>query len=142
MNVLDVVNVHIMIGVTKCSSIINISEKKPVPSSTSYAQSTRNITVNRMESDDMRTELTLNERFIDTLAGGEIAETVKQLVGEKFKCTCGHVIEINEDNFICYAHDGGLEDKSGQKWWLYIGCSKCGYDWSWRKVERKVRYND
>lgn len=88
----------------------------------------------------MRKELMPSERSIDTTAGGEIAEIIEKLVGEKFMCTCRHVIHIEESGFICYKHDGGLKDGEGQKWWLYIGCTGCNYDWSWTKVVQRVAF--
>jgi len=40
-----------------------------------------------------------------------------------------------------YNHDGGLQvDGYSEKQWVYLHCSKCGYDWSiWKLLDRATR---
>jgi len=71
--------------------------------------------------------------------GGELAQTIKALLGKKFwcnnsKCNC----EMSLHSFHGYPHDGGLADQDGKKWWLFFTCN-CGYKWSWSKLENLVR---
>lgn len=28
--------------------------------------------------------------------------------------------------------------QNGEKWWLFLNCEKCNYDWSFWKVERRA----
>ena len=74
----------------------------------------------------------------DEKMGGEIGETIKNLRGKQFPCTCHHEHLIKLETFTAYPHEGGLADKDGKKWWLYVTCPLCNYDWSWWKVQNRL----
>ena len=76
------------------------------------------------------------ERTINENMGGEIAEVMKNLVGESFICSCKKEIFVN--GWLGYPHEGGLADKDGKTWWIYIECPYCLYQWSWHKVQVEV----
>jgi len=76
------------------------------------------------------------ERTINEQMGGEITEIINGLKGKTFVCSCKKQIKINR--WLGYKHGGGLADKNGEKWWLYVECPKCEYCWSWHKVQVEV----
>lgn len=78
----------------------------------------------------------IDERTINENLGGEVAEVIKKLVGKSFVCSCEK--EIFANGWLGYQHEGGLADKDGKKWWIYIECPYCEYCWSWHKVEVEV----
>ena len=67
-----------------------------------------------------------NERLMTEDMGGEIAQFIKEAKGKEFDCFGVH--KRQEDSihvaseFWGYPHDGGLEDASGNKWWVFIYC--------------------
>ena len=67
--------------------------------------------------------------------GGEVAEAIKKLRGT-IVCTCGEVVPLAPVHG--YPHTGGIPDKNGERFWLYVHCNKCGYDWSWWKIRNKI----
>ncbi len=69
--------------------------------------------------------------------GGLVAELIKQYKMAIFRCTCGFLIE--SPNFEGYTHSGGFQDKLGSKWWLYVKCPACDYDWAIRKIEKRCQ---
>lgn len=73
-------------------------------------------------------------RTVNAQMGGELGETIESLQGKSFMClgTCGKSKVIA--SLLAYPHDGGLEDKDGEKWWLYYECPTCGYQSSWWKI--------
>jgi len=71
-------------------------------------------------------------RSINEKLGGEVAKTILRFKGKLFKCTCGK--KVTMWNFLGYPHDGGLVDGHGKKWWVFIECTKCKYQWSWSKI--------
>ena len=88
--------------------------------------------INRIEEEYPKEYFrTLNENL-----GGEIGETINKLFGKEFKCWCRHKFTVH--HFIGYIHDGGLADKEGTKWWMFIVCPHCRYEWSWHKLERRL----
>lgn len=42
-----------------------------------------------------------------------------------------------------YKHSEGIrvEKFNPVKWWVYVTCSKCGYQWSWIKILRRFYKN-
>ncbi len=76
--------------------------------------------------------------------GGLVAELIKKFKMAIFKCDCGQVIDT--PNFEGYTHEGGFQDKTGTKWWLFVKCTNCDYDWAINKIEQQAkklqRYND
>jgi len=54
---------------------------------------------------------------------------------------CG--ARLNPENVAMYRHRGGFEVKGSRgKWWIYIECPNCHYQWSlpklWRLMSRVV----
>ena len=68
--------------------------------------------------------------------GGEIGQTILSMKGKKLTCSCKQKITVGA--WLGYPHEGGLADKDGKKWWVYVECPKCEYDWSWHKVQVEV----
>jgi len=70
--------------------------------------------------------------------GGEVARIIDFLNGKPFPCSCGLILKL-DGVAEGYLHDGGYEDKDGKKWWLFLHCSKCEYDWAFWKIIQRVR---
>ena len=87
--------------------------------------------LNNMTNNGITDERTVTERM-----GGEIEQTITSMKGKKFTCSCKQKITVN--GWLGYPHDGGLTDKEGKKWWIYVECPKCEYDWSWHKVANEI----
>ena len=53
----------------------------------------------------------------------------------KTRCTCGAELPTDGANLEAYAHDGGwpLDGLPG-KWWLYVVCPECEYQWALWKL--------
>ena len=69
--------------------------------------------------------------------GGDAEEIMLMLLGQEFACDCGNPLLIHE--FRGYApHSSGYADKHGRKWWIYVHCPKCEYDWALWKVMNKI----
>lgn len=79
-------------------------------------------------------------RSLNPNLGGEIAEMMLKLQdAPRPECNCGkRGCEIVTDEPMGYPHDGGLADSQGRKWWLWYPSTKCGYQWSWGKVEHRI----
>jgi hypothetical protein len=47
--------------------------------------------------------------------------------------------KLSEKNIDKYEHEGGIRvDKYNPvKYWVYVTCSKCEYQWSWVKILRR-----
>jgi hypothetical protein len=69
--------------------------------------------------------------------GGEIEKFLKSMQGKSMECWCKN--ELVCGGFMGYPHDSGLADSSGNKWWLFLNCEKCNYDWSFWKVENRAK---
>lgn len=80
------------------------------------------------------------DRILTEDMGGELGDTISSLKGKKFQCTCTEKHKL--DSFEGYPHDGGLEDKEGDKWWMYYTCNKCNYQWSHWKLVRRVQIQE
>ncbi|KYK34242.1 MAG: hypothetical protein AYK19_12485 [Theionarchaea archaeon DG-70-1] len=66
-------------------------------------------------------------RYLCIPMGGTVAQMIRQFLGEKFTCTCGHTIKIKE--FIGYPDKYGYPDGSGHTWEIYIICPNCKRWW-------------
>lgn len=77
------------------------------------------------------------DRTVNESLGGEIAEFIKSVKGQRFVCRDssikGHSFILS--HFIAYPHDGGLADSKGEKWWVYAVCPYCNYQWSFAKIK-------
>lgn len=83
----------------------------------------------------------LEPKFMSIEDGGLVEEQIKKYRYCIFRCTCKTVID--NPNFEGYPHDGGVQDKIGTKWWLYIKCPSCGYDWALKKLDKQIlKYDD
>ena len=82
--------------------------------------------------------MTQTDRTVDESLGGEIGDMIKSLFRKQFQCTCHNKKMIRLETFVAYPHDGGLADKDGNKWWLYVTCPHCGYEWSWHKLQNRL----
>ena len=71
-------------------------------------------------------------RTINSNIGGSAGKLIQSLQGKKFQCSCGHTINLN--HFLAYDHDGGYKDKHSNKWWIFIECPNCKYQWSIDKI--------
>ena len=62
---------------------------------------------------------------------------------KELSCTCGYQFHPMDDVSM-YPHDGGLPDGESNRWWVYVTCPKCKYQWAWWKLIRrwKVIYNE
>lgn len=65
-----------------------------------------------------------------------LEEVINKLKDVKFKCSCGYRFHLS--NPERYLHDGGLLSSDGKKYWLYYVCPKCGYQWAYWKIIKKV----
>ena len=77
--------------------------------------------------------------------GGEVGAAVKKLKALKeVKCHGICFKMTSTDDIRGYPHDGGIPDKDGKLWWVYVHCNnplkdrKCDYDTSWGKI-RELR---
>lgn len=85
------------------------------------------------------------EKNMTVEMGGEVGEEVQRIL-KKGKVRCYGICfkETDAQDIRGYPHDGGLADKDGKKWWVYVHCSnpveregkleECGYDTSWGKI--------
>ena len=82
------------------------------------------------------------ERTLNMALGGELAQAMRELQDKPFLCTCmskQHTQRIFRiAQFEGYPHDGGLADETGEKWWLYVTCPHCGYQWSFWKLQNRL----
>ena len=59
-------------------------------------------------------------------------------LAEEFQCTCGYRFNPYI-NISMYPHDGGLRDCHGKRWWVYITCPRCHYQWAYWKILRHLK---
>lgn len=78
-----------------------------------------------------------NDKPMTMEMGGEIAAFLASMKGLTMECWCKN--ELICAGFMGYPHDAGLADATGQKWWVFLNCEKCNYDWSFWKVENRAR---
>jgi len=79
-------------------------------------------------------------RTININLGGEVTKTIEELEHKKLHCTCGKKFTLN--HFLGYPHANGLIDGHGHKWWLFVECPQCKYQWSWQKVIHRIKKVD
>lgn len=86
-------------------------------------------------------ELRESEQEMSAEMGGAVQIKVEEIMFGRFKCSCPKIIKI--DQVIGYLHEGGVPDKNGTKWWMYVSCPECQYDWSLWKLEKRLQqYED
>jgi hypothetical protein len=80
-----------------------------------------------------------NERILTEEDGGEVGEFIKKYGGKKYICYGHSKNNIHTANtFYGYLHDGGLSDKNGNKWWLFIYCQKTRYQTSFMHLPQNI----
>jgi hypothetical protein len=72
--------------------------------------------------------------------GQEVMTVIHLLIHKKMKCGCvqSHGRDFEILKFLGYPHEGGYVDSKGRKWWLFITCPFCEYDWALCKVAKKL----
>lgn len=78
----------------------------------------------------------LEPRYMEETMGGEVKKQIIKYRLVMFNCTCKHLIE--SPNIMGYEHKGGHKDATGKKWWLFVHCPKCKYDWALHKIDKRV----
>ena len=76
-------------------------------------------------------------RTVNKKLGGEIEDIIEQIEGKRFLCTCNTKYIIN--HFLGYDHNGGYKDKDGNRWWVFVECPKCKYQWSIDKLLARIK---
>jgi len=80
----------------------------------------------------------IGEKIITLKMGEEVEKALRGLMGKEFECLCGNKIIIRD--FLGYPkHPSGYADKDGEKWWIYVNCDKCNYDWSLWKIVNRIK---
>jgi len=70
--------------------------------------------------------------------GCEIGAIIRLLKGTNFHCSCGKDFEIKE--ILGYApHSAGYMDRNNQKWWVFIHCPHCHYEWALWKIAQRIQ---
>jgi len=77
-------------------------------------------------------KLGTNEKIMTIDDGGEIKEAIKYIQRKTMFCSCGKIITLSP--LIGYPHSKGHSDKNNKKWWTYVRCPFCGYEWSLWKI--------
>jgi hypothetical protein len=68
---------------------------------------------------------------------------LQKYFGYCLPCTCGKIIDIpavDSEKWKKY-EKGKFEDGliwNDDKWWFYIECPKCEYEWSWKSIEKTM----
>ena len=75
-------------------------------------------------------------RAVNASLGGEAGRTIKILSGVPFTCTCGKKQVLG--GFLGYPHAGGLDDKDGNRWWVFYECIGCEHQWSWGHLVARI----
>jgi hypothetical protein len=76
---------------------------------------------------------------LDSDVGGDLGNTINELNGKKFRCHCGKSINPGFcADFRGYTHENGLPDSNGTKWWLFLECPHCTFNWSWTKIKMMI----
>lgn len=76
-----------------------------------------------------------NEKLLSFNDGGEIESFIREVTAICFNCSCGRPIVVRD--IFGYPHEMGLMDKEGKKWWVFIECENCNYNWNWQKILKK-----
>lgn len=79
-------------------------------------------------------EMPISKEKIISMSG-EIEKKLSPIIDKWFNCSCGVSFQLSD--FLGYPHDNGLADNNSKKYWIYVRCPKCGYDWSWQKILRR-----
>lgn len=80
-----------------------------------------------------------NDKTMMLAFGGDVQAFLEKVHGKTMICWCDLHIQISSFDFAGYPHDNGLADGQGNKWWVYLHCDNCGYDWSFWKVENRAK---
>lgn len=75
------------------------------------------------------------KRF-DIDSGGKIGEYIKRIQGKCFECSCRKQFRIMQ--FLGYDHTSGISDSTGIKYWVFVVCPHCNYEWSYGKLENRL----
>lgn len=73
--------------------------------------------------------------------GGEVEAFIKEMNGKVFKCDCraAPTLPLTKWSWRGYPdHSGGLKDKDGVGWWIWVLCPHCTYQWSHQKVRSRA----
>ncbi len=84
--------------------------------------------VKRLEK---RQERLPDEISLTAEMGPEISGLLERTGGRSFGCFCGN--EVSAAEWHGYPHADGLQDSSWKRWWAFVVCGKCKYQWSWPK---------
>lgn len=71
--------------------------------------------------------------------GGELGQAIKELSRKDFQCLGICRKSIKAIGWLGEEHEGGLADKDGKKWWLWISCDNCGYETAWWKIPNRIK---
>lgn len=72
-----------------------------------------------------------DEKILTEEDGGEVGKFIKKYKNKKYMCLGHSKNNIHTVNtFYGYPHDGGLSDKNGKKWWVFVYCPKNRYQTS------------
>lgn len=67
--------------------------------------------------------------------GGKLREIIQDTKDKWFTCDgCGKSHQCI--NWHGYPHSNGVEDETGEKWWIYIVCDESHYQWAFGKLKR------
>ena len=80
------------------------------------------------------------DKEMTTAMGGEVAKFVERWEGTLIRCFGTCRMDRITSEFKGYEHDGGLEDATGKKWWVYFECPECKYGHSYAKMEFFVEH--
>ena len=76
-------------------------------------------------------------RYMEETMGGDVKKQIVKYGMVIFRCTCEFLIE--SPNIMGYEHSGGSKDSFGKRWWMYVHCPKCEYDWALHKIDKRVQ---
>jgi len=70
-----------------------------------------------------------------------LEKTIEIIEEWKGKLTCRWCgTSLEHGKLSKYAHPSGLESENGQRYWLYLTCPGCGYQWAWWKLLRQIEF--
>lgn len=79
-----------------------------------------------------------DEKIMSKVDGGEVETQILDLEGKQFKCIGVCQQPLMATPLWGYPHDGGYEDATGLKWWLYVKCPRCNYATSVWKIPQNL----
>lgn len=80
----------------------------------------------------------MNNIIMSVKMGLEVREFIEKAHGKRLRCygICKKTYAI--DYLMGYPHDGGLEDVTGKKWWVFFKCPTCNYGTSFTHLPRRI----